>query len=356
MEAGARVQLLHLDVYVDEKTPCGGVLQLLGRLRPQWKPKDIKMKMFTEGITNQLVGCYVGSLQESEIVLVRVYGKMTELYVDRDREVEMFKILHAHDCGPQIYCSFQNGICYEFVRGTTLEDSLLTQPSIYSSKMLHKVYSIKTLSDEMEKLERHLSQINSPTVLCHNDLLTKNIIYNHKEGKVRFIDYEYADYNYQAFDIGNHFNEFAGVNDIDYSLYPSPELQKDWLRAYLKSYKHSVKLEAIVTEQEVQDLYVQVCKFSLASNFFWGLWAILQARYSSIDFDFESVASPPALRISDRGPTTFLSEPWRKCDPAGADGTEAVLFQSHWSSRSVSHPWFSCLAPLSSRHKLPQST
>lgn len=29
-------------------------------------------------------------------------------------------------------------------------------------------------------------------------------------GHVRFIDYEYAGYNYQAFDIGNHFNEFAG--------------------------------------------------------------------------------------------------------------------------------------------------
>lgn len=29
-------------------------------------------------------------------------------------------------------------------------------------------------------------------------------------GHVHFIDYEYAGYNYQAFDIGNHFNEFAG--------------------------------------------------------------------------------------------------------------------------------------------------
>ena len=27
---------------------------------------------------------------------------------------------------------------------------------------------------------------------------------------VKFIDYEYAGYNYQAYDIGNHFNEFAG--------------------------------------------------------------------------------------------------------------------------------------------------
>ncbi|KAL0967966.1 hypothetical protein UPYG_G00260440 [Umbra pygmaea] len=337
MDGGTRGQLLHLDVCVDEQKPRAGVLDLLGVLRPQWNPRDIEMKKFTEGMTNQLMGCYVGSLQESEAVLVRVYGKMTEIYVDREREVEMFKILHAHNCGPQIYCSFQNGICYEFVRGTVLEDSLLTQPAVYrliatemgkihsiklksdsptdnilwkkmaqflklvqnahgntsepqSSKLLHRVYSIETLSDEMETLKNHLSQINSPTVLCHNDLLTKNIVYDHKEGMVRFIDYEYADYNYQAFDIGNHFNEFAGVNVTDYSLYPSPELQRDWLSSYLKSYKQSVKLEDKVTDQEVQDLYVQVCKFSLASNFFWGLWAILQARFSSIDFDFERYA------------------------------------------------------------------
>lgn len=37
-------------------------------------------------------------------------------------------------------------------------------------------------------------------------------------GHVRFIDYEYAGYNYQAFDIGNHFNEFAGEKGIHYHL------------------------------------------------------------------------------------------------------------------------------------------
>lgn len=54
-----------------------------------------------------------------------------------------------------------------------------------------------------------------------------------------------------------------GTSDTDYSLYPRPELQRDWLTAYLESYKHSVGLEATVTELEVQKLYVQVCKFSL---------------------------------------------------------------------------------------------
>nr|XP_046250659.1 ethanolamine kinase 1-like isoform X3 [Scatophagus argus] len=335
--AGAGNQLLHLDVQIDELNPRRGILDLLKRLRPRWKAQDIQMKTFTEGITNQLIGCYVGSLQEPGCVLVRLYGRMTELYVDRDREVEMFQVFHAHGCGPQIYCSFQNGICYEFVRGTVLDDELLRQPSIYrliaaemgrihsiqpkcgrpvepllwtkmsqflilvqdssnsspaerrcstSPMAMREVPSIETLSGEMDSLKRHLSQIDSPIVLCHNDLLTKNIIYNHKEGTVKFIDYEYADYNYQAFDIGNHFNEFAGVNEVNYSHYPSRELQRDWLTAYLESYKHGSGREVTVTEAEVTQLYIQVCKFSLASNLFWGLWAILQSRYSSIDFDF----------------------------------------------------------------------
>ena len=79
------------------------------------------------------MGCFVAPLQEPGCVLVRLYGQMTELFVNRDRELEMFQVLHAHGCGPQIFCSFQNGICYEFVRGTVLEDELLLQPSIYRS-------------------------------------------------------------------------------------------------------------------------------------------------------------------------------------------------------------------------------
>nr|XP_020449059.1 ethanolamine kinase 1-like isoform X4 [Monopterus albus] len=339
--AGAGNEVLYVDIYIDEHEPRRGILDLLSRLRPHWKEQNIQMKTFTEGITNQLIGCYVGSVQEPGCVLVRLYGRMTELYVNRDREMEMFQVFHAHGCGPQIFCSFQNGICYEFVRGTVLDDKLLQQPSIYRliaaemgrihsiqpkcgppvepllwTKMFHfltlvqgkinsssteqqctespvalrEVPSFETLSAEMESLKKHLSRIDSPVVLCHNDLLTKNIIYNHKEGMVKFIDYEYADYNYQAFDIGNHFNEFAGVNDVNYSLYPGQELQRDWLLAYLESYKHSTGREVAVTEAEVTQLYIQVCKFSLASNFFWGLWAILQSHYSSIDFDFQRYA------------------------------------------------------------------
>lgn len=47
--------------------------------------------------------------------------------------------------------------------------------------------------------------------MCHNDLLLANVILDPSHSHVVFIDYEYAGLNYQAFDIGNHFAEFAGL-------------------------------------------------------------------------------------------------------------------------------------------------
>lgn len=42
--AVARNQLLHMNIHIDELDPRRGVLDLLRRLRPQWKTQDIQMK------------------------------------------------------------------------------------------------------------------------------------------------------------------------------------------------------------------------------------------------------------------------------------------------------------------------
>lgn len=117
-------------------------------------------------------------------------------------------------------------------------------PPVPFPSLQEDVPSIEVLEHELAWMKETLSQLGSPVVLCHNDLLCKNIIYNQTQGwwqqlhtpgegsvphppprglaapspapafasagHVRFIDYEYTGYNYQAFDIGNHFNEFAG--------------------------------------------------------------------------------------------------------------------------------------------------
>uniref|UniRef100_A0A672LMD3 ethanolamine kinase n=1 Tax=Sinocyclocheilus grahami TaxID=75366 RepID=A0A672LMD3_SINGR len=83
--------------------------------------------LFTDGTTNKLVGCYVEDCLE-DVVLVRVYGNKTELIVDRDNELKSFQVLHANGCAPRLYCSFQNGICYEFIQGRALDTQDVRDP------------------------------------------------------------------------------------------------------------------------------------------------------------------------------------------------------------------------------------
>ncbi|ETE61541.1 Ethanolamine kinase 1, partial [Ophiophagus hannah] len=228
---------------------------------------ELGTRIFTDGITNKLIGCYVDEKMD-DVVLVRIYGNKTELLVDREEEVKSFRVLQAHGCAPQLYCTFSNGLCYEFMQGEALDPE-------HSTAEWNTLAGIKGHSADSQ----------------HSALTLTNFIFVSRVGDVQFIDYEYSGYNYLAYDIGNHFNEFAGVSEVDYNLYPSRKLQEQWLRSYLEAYKEYKGFGTDVTAKEVEVLYVQVNQFALASHFFWGLWALIQAKYSTIDFDFLGIIS-----------------------------------------------------------------
>ena len=54
-----------------------------------------------------------------------------------------------------------------------------------------------------------------------------------------FIDYEYGCYAFRGFDIGNHFNEFAGF-ECEYSRYPDKSFQMQWFEWYLTEYNGGI--------------------------------------------------------------------------------------------------------------------
>lgn len=59
-----------------------------------------------------------------------------------------------------------------------------------------------------------------------------------------------------------------GVKEVDYGLYPSKEMQLQWLHSYLQAYKELTQGhpgDAQVSQEELESLYVQVNKFSLVS-------------------------------------------------------------------------------------------
>ncbi|XP_075159359.1 ethanolamine kinase 1 [Haematobia irritans] len=272
----------------------------------------------------------------SDVILVRVYGNKTDLLIDRKAETRNILLLHTYGFAPTLYATFKNGLVYDFVPGVTLNTDSVHHPDVWSlvaqrmadmhrlvkpdwnrnaeskpvpmlwkktqsffdlvperfsdankHKRLEGVFlPIKRMRDEFAELYKHLEALESPVVFAHNDLLLGNVIYTESRRTVTFIDYEYADYNFQAFDIGNHFAEFAGVDTVDYSRYPSRDFQLKWLRVYLQTYLQKKE----VNDAEVERLYIQVNQFALAAHFFWVIWSLIQAEHSTIDFDYVEYA------------------------------------------------------------------
>jgi ethanolamine kinase len=141
------------------------------------------------------------------------------------------------------------------------------------------------LQEEIQWLKESVIPANTATVFCHNDLLNGNILYDDDAQLIQLIDFEYGGLNYQAFDIANHFNEFAGGTDTSvprYELFPNPEQQSLFITAYLETATGQVP-----TDLEVENMTRQVHSFILANHVYWALWAVIQAAIEGCDdFDY----------------------------------------------------------------------
>jgi len=304
-----------------------GATNIISMIRPEWERDQHQFKFFSEGITNKLIGVYVGE-DKANMILIRVYGNKTELFVDRQAEIRNMKLMSDKGLGGKLFATFENGLAYEFVAGDVLTVESCRQPEIYpavaaavarmhrtaseggdrASPCLWKklqqfnslspdefadadmnrryradVFSKEEREAEIEEMKTILSGLNNPIVFCHNDLLLANIVVKPNK-EISFIDFEYGDFNYQAFDIADHFCEFAGVDatNLDYAkFYPDKDFQLKWLRTYLEEFKLGD-----VSDEEVETLYKVVNKFALTVRLFWGTWSLVQASISKLDFDF----------------------------------------------------------------------
>ena len=121
-----------------------------------------------------------------------------------------------------------------------------------------------------------------------------NIIVNDKTGKVTLIDFEYGSLNYRAFDIANHFNEWAGGTDNgtpDYSKFPTPGQQRNFCEAYLLQLGEDV-VGGVVTEAALAKLMREANFFVQVNHWYWGCWAVNQARTEgSADFPYLTYAT-----------------------------------------------------------------
>ncbi|KAI4376657.1 hypothetical protein MLD38_014395 [Melastoma candidum] len=302
------------------------VIVLCKELFERWSNlEDYKfvVERVSGGITNLLLKVSVEEEGKSvESITVRLYGPNTEYVINRQREFHAIKYLSAAGFGAKLLAVFGNGMVQSFIDARTLTPADMKQPKVAAeiAKELHRFHqvdipgskepqlwndmfkfyekasdltfddsekqrkyetiSFKEIHDELVELKELTSSLNAPVVFSHNDLLCGNIMFNDDEEKLYFIDFEYSSYNYRGYDIGNHFNEYAGY-DCDYSLYPSKDEQYHFLRHYLLPGNGQE-----VTDKDIEALHVETNTYMLASHLYWALWALIQAKMSPIDFDY----------------------------------------------------------------------
>lgn len=142
---------------------------------------------------------------------------------------------------------------------------------------------------------------------------------------VTFIDYEYAVPSPAAFDLCNHFAEWGGF-DCDYNVLPTKSQRREFITEYVRSY-YGLLPEQTEHDKtsEIQKLADEVDLFRGVPGFYWGIWALIQATISDIDFDYASYAE---IR---------LGEYWAwKAEVDGsrtAEGKELPLRERRWAEQ-----------------------
>jgi len=115
--------------------------------------------------------------------------------------------------------------------------------------------------------------------------------------QLHFIDFEYGGINYYAYDIANHFNEYAGGTAVEdnatpnYDRCPTAKQKRLFLEAYVQEYNNKTSNNTSSNNTNtntsnsnntnntitVEELEQSVDGFSLANHLVWGLWGVLQA-------------------------------------------------------------------------------
>jgi len=257
-----------------------------------WRGKDVKVTSLSGGLTNENYLVEAGG----ERYVMRIPGASTELLsIDRVNEVHNTRAAASTGIGPAVleHLPQADVMVLEFISGPTMSAKRLQTASMVrrmaeSFKRLHaaprflKDFDMfRLIEDYLRIVDEHKVPIPTdyrawlpvlveieravrvgalPSVPCHNDLLCENFI---DDGQcLRIVDYELSGNNDACFDLGNTAQEAS----LD-----------DGLRAVL--------CEAYFGRLDPQQL-ARMNLFALMSDVGWTLWGAIQARISTLDFDF----------------------------------------------------------------------
>jgi thiamine kinase-like enzyme len=257
-----------------------------------WRGQSIEVQPISGGLTNTNYRVDVAGTP----YVVRIPGESTELLaINRENEYYNTKAAAEAGAGAKIayYLPDLQVMVLEYIYGETMSIQALQRPGMptriaQSLKMLHAgpcfltdfnmfrltEYYLKIAQEyevripagypermpAIQQIEKALLANPLPTVPCNNDLLAENYI---DDGKIlRTIDFEYSGNNDPCFELGNTCQE---------QQYDEPRI---------------VEMCAAYFGEPYPDKLARMKLNMIMSDVGWTLWAAIQAKISTIDFDF----------------------------------------------------------------------
>jgi thiamine kinase-like enzyme len=259
---------------------------------PDWNNKQISTTPLSGGLTNSNFKVEVDGIP----YFVRVPGASTELLaVNRENEYHNSKAAYEAGVGPKVlyYLPEDCVMVLEFLNGKTMSKDSLNQPGMPTrmAQAIQKLHAgprfltdfnmfrlteyylqicdehdIKIPDGYTERMqtvatiEQAMSVNPLATVPCNNDLLAENYIDDGNQ--LWLIDYEYSGNNDPTFELGNTCQEMQ-FNDLQ-------------IEEVCDAYFGEAAAEKIA----------RMKLNMIMSDVGWGLWAAIQAKISTIEFDF----------------------------------------------------------------------
>ena len=277
---------------------AGEVAELLRRVAG-WEDATPAVAALPGGITNQNFRAEI----DGQAYVVRIPGANTELLgVDHDREAEVVALAADLGIGPPVVTGLPGypTLITRFVAGSHASSaseftaSPRLEAVVAAIRLLHGVAPVKgrfpihrvvehhardaadrgvTVPRAFDELHRLSSAIETafaaaprPDVLCHNDLLPANVLFDHD--RVWLLDYEYAGMNDVSFDLAN-LSVNAGM---------TPDDDERLLTAY----------DGAVTDSG----WARLQLMKVLSELREGMWAVVQQAISTLEgFDYEGYAA-----------------------------------------------------------------
>ncbi|CEP07454.1 hypothetical protein [Parasitella parasitica] len=318
------------------------VLNLIQALFPEYAENldNIKLDRVSGALTNAVF--FVNAVNKRRLLL-RVYGNGVDQIIDRGNELAWLARLSSLSIGPKLLGIFGNGRFEEYLPSTTLTHHDIREPETskgiaaclrelhdiatvypFSAEKDHleiwanidkwyrvvmgllpvlykksdgwdkvlETFNLELLPFEIEKCKQILEAAESPIVFAHNDTQYGNVLKLEKTNELVIVDFEYAGYNPRGFDIANHFCEWTydyhsdQPASMDLGKYPSYEEQIRFLNAYLDTKSKHNNLGVLDKAVTVEDLQKEAAMWLMTSHLSWGLWGLIQASQSEIDFDY----------------------------------------------------------------------